>query len=549
MANSIISTAQSAVASAQINITTTAHNIANAATPGYSRQQVVQVSATPSENGYGFLGQGTDVQTVKRVFDSLLAKQVINGQANKSESLSYQNNMEQINNLLSDQKTGISKYMQDFFNSVQTLNANPTDTPSRQALLSTASSMVSRFQTIDNRLSEMQENVNSQIKPSLDLINAYGKQIGQLNNLIKKALNGTGYPPNDMMDQRDQIVRDLSKQVKTSVIEADDGTYSVYVGKGLSLVLGTDVNSFQTTSSANDTSRMEVSMVSSEGINTSISYDNLPGGQLGGLLKFRAESLDGLQNKFGRIALAFASSFNTQHKLGYDKSGTLGENFFTVTDSLGQWPSIQKTGSTPLLPVVTVANPTALTTSDYVMTGTENGYTITRLSDNSTTTLASKSEPTTLDGLVFTPPADINSTTKFTIKPTANVAANIKVAITNVNKIAMGLTTEPGDNRNGLLLAGLATTSIIDDASSTFTDAYAAMVSEVGNKTRELQINAQADTMVLQHALNAMESESGVNLDEEAANLMRYQQLYQASAKMMTIANDIFKSLLQISGG
>jgi flagellar hook-associated protein 1 FlgK len=181
------------------------------------------------------------------------------------------------------------------------------------------------------------------------------------------------------------------------------------------------------------------------------------------------------------------------------------------------------------------------------MTGTSDGYTIQRLSDLSLlATSTSKTASTTIEGLTFTPPSDISASTKFTIKPYEDVGANLEVAISNVNKVAIGATTAPGDNVNGLLLAGLATKSIMDSNASTFTDAYAQMVSTVGNKTRELQVNGKAEAQVLKYAMNAMESQSGVNLDEEATNLMRYQQLYQASAKMMTIANDIFKTLLQI---
>jgi flagellar hook-associated protein 1 FlgK len=331
------------------------------------------------------------------------------------------------------------------------------------------------------------------------------------------------------------------------VIEEDDGSYTVYVGKGLSLVLGTDVSQLAMTAAKNDTSRMEVSFISANGSTSSVDSDNLPGGQLGGLLKFRSESLDDLQTEFGRMALAFASSFNAQHKLGYDQTGALGGNFFTHVDSSGQWPVVSNTGSTTNLPTLSVADPSSLIASDYIMTGTSTGYTIQRLGDLSVlATSTSKTASTTIEGLTFTPPSDISASTKFTIKPYEDVGANLEVAISNVNKIAMGATTAPGDNVNGLLLAGLATKSIMDSNASTFTDAYAQMVSSVGNKTRELQVNGKAEAQVLKYAMNAMESQSGVNLDEEATNLMRYQQLYQASAKMMTIANDIFKSLLQI---
>ncbi|OZA42610.1 MAG: flagellar hook-associated protein FlgK, partial [Hydrogenophilales bacterium 17-61-76] len=217
MASSILSIGQSALAAAQVGINTTGHNIANAATPGYNRQVIVQGAAQAQNFGFGFLGQGVEVSTVKRVYNEYLGNQVQSAQTTKSGLDSYYAQMRQIDNLLADPTTGLSPAMQDFFSGLQDMTSNPTSIPARQSVLSNAESLATRFQSLSGRLDEIERSLNSQIQSSISDINSYGQQIAQLNDAIGKAERASGQPPNDLLDQRDQLLMELNKQIKVTV--------------------------------------------------------------------------------------------------------------------------------------------------------------------------------------------------------------------------------------------------------------------------------------------------------------------------------------------
>lgn len=649
--SNILSIGKTALNAAQVGISTTGHNIANASTAGYSRQVVTQSAAASQNFGYGYVGQGTEVSSVTRVYNELLAKQAINSQSVSTSLETYGAQMTTIDNMLSDASAGLNPTLNDFFASVKSLSANPNDVSTRQTMLSNAQSMVNRFHSTNARLDEIRQGVNSQLTSSVGLVNTYAKQLSSLNDTIDKAISATGNTPNDLMDQRDQLVTELSKLIKTTVVPQGQGGYNVFVGNGLPLVVGTTNYSLTTAPSPTDPSRLEVAYQSNS--NTAIlSAESLPGGVIGGLVQFRAESLDAIQNQIGQIAVALAGSFNAQHVQGTDKNGNPGGVLFNLPQPIVN-SSSNNTGSAVLNSQIVDAS--TVTSSDYRLQYDGTNYKITRLTDKSVQTFASL--PQTVDGLSFTQASGtMNAGDDFMIRPTLSAANNINLAITDVNKLAVGgpavtstanaantgsasvgnvsvntnyaasplasplsftytsgvpgtfamapstqpvtvingassttyppgtpitytsgatitvgnmsfsisgipsngdqftvapsSTTGPSDNRNGLLLANLQSTGTVKTIGSTtknsYNSAFAQMVSGVGNKTRELKVTGAAEAKVLEQADAAMQSESGVNLDEEAANLLRYQQAYQAAGKMMQIASQLFDVLLQI---
>lgn len=318
MASNILSIGSSALAAAQVGISTTGNNIANASTPGYSRQVVVQAAAQSQNFGYGYVGQGTEISAVTRVYSEILAKQAVNSQSVSAGIDIYSTNLTNIENMLSDTSAGINPALNDFFSSVQSLSASPNDTATRQTMLSTAQSLVNRFQSTSDRLNSIRDDVNTQLSSTVGLINTYAKQIANLNDVIDKAISNTGNQPNSLLDQRDQLVLELSKQIKTTVVPQGQGSYNIFVGNGLPLVVGTYTNSLITTSSPTDPSRLEVAF-QNKNKTTVLGIDSLPGGAIGGLLQFRSESLDPTQNQLGQIAVTLADTFNIQHQQGLDK--------------------------------------------------------------------------------------------------------------------------------------------------------------------------------------------------------------------------------------
>lgn len=631
MASNILSIGQSALAAAQAGLSTAGHNIANAATPGYSRQVVVQNASTPQNFGYGFLGQGTEIATVKRIYSDFLGSQVRSTQTTKSGLDSYYAQIKQIDNMLADSSSGLSPVLQDFFKGVQDLAANPASVPSRQAALSSAETLAARFQALAGRLSEMQEGVNSQIRSSVDVINAYAKQIAQLNGAIEKAQGAAnGNPPNDLLDQRDQLLMDLSKEIKATVVKQDDGSYNVFIGTGQPLVVGVQTFALQTAVSPTDPRRVEVAYATN-GNPIALDEQSLSGGKLGGILEFRSQSLDAAQNALGRVAIGLASSFNAQHRLGQDLNGNLGEDFFTVAAPLVN-ASSANTGTASL--TASISDVSALTASDYRLQYDGSNYKVTRLTDGKVTTFNTLSQ--TIDGVNFTLSGTPNPGDDFLIRPTADGAADFSVAIsdtaliaaaapirtaatttnTGSGKISAGVVNSPpptdvnlqqpvtitftsattfdvtgtgtgnptgvvytpsanityngwtvqitgasasgdefsigpntggvGDNRNALLLGALQTSNMLAGGTTTYQGAFAQLVSSVGNKTRELEVTSNAEGKLLADSVQAQQAESGVNLDEEATSLLRYQQAYQAAGKVMQIASQMFDVLLSL---
>ncbi|WP_199739123.1 flagellar hook-associated protein FlgK [Herminiimonas sp. KBW02] len=645
--SSLFSIAQSGLAAAQAGIATTGHNIANQATPGYSRQVVVQSSLGGQNlDGGGYIGSGTNVETVKRIFNDFLAAQVVSAQSSKSQLDTYYNQISKVNNMLADSSVGLSPAIQDFFKGVQDLVANPGSASSRQAMLSGAESLASRFQSMDAQLTTMRNGVNNEISGAVTNINAYAKQIAQLNDAITKAQNGTGQPPNDLLDQRDLLVAELAKQTKVSVVQQGDG-YNVFIGNGQPLVVSNLSYELMTLSSATDPGRMGVGYKTATGAIINLPENSLVGGNLGGLFEYRNKTLDPIQNSLGRIALGLAATFNAQHRLGQDQNGNLGGDLFNMASPVVN-PSDNNTGNASV--AASISNVDALTTSDYRLTYDGTNYTVTRMSDNVSMYSNTAFPAGAIDGVNFSMPSGTMAAgDEFVIKPTINGASGLSVLIKDVKNIAAATpirtdapgtntgtgaisagninssftgatvaspvtltfdsatgtlsgfpagmpvtvttngvaTTFPagtpvtytsgsviafggaevkisgapangdkftisantngdGDNRNMLALGELQTKNVLMGGTASYNGAYNQLVSLVGNKTRELQTNSAAEGTLLKQMQTAQQSDSGVNLDEEATNLLRYQQAYQASGKVMQTISDMFKVLISL---
>ncbi len=544
----ILSIGKSALATAQVGISTTAHNIANVNTPGYSRQIVSQEAKLPQNFGYGFVGQGANVSSVNRVYNEILARNVVNSQAASSAIDTYKAQLSPIDNLLSDNEAGLNPAMNDFFASVKNVNANASDIPTRTSLISDAQSLANRFNTMSNRLNQIQTDVSDQISGHITSVNGIATQIASLNSTIDKAINVEGRPPNDLMDQRDQLVNDLSKVIKTTVVPQGQGSYNIFVGNGLPLVVGTEQFKLAPTQSPTEPGRMEVGYVSKDKVNI-LGKESLAGGALGGLVEFREESLDNAQNKIGQIALVLADKMNQQHSSGFDLNGDPGGDLFSIPA-----PEVNASSNNTGNAVVStaIADASAVTSSNYKIKYDGTNYNIIRSEDGNTQSFGSL--PQTLDGLTF----NIDSGTmtagdSYGIRPTQSVAESFKLAFTDPNKLAIAgsATGGPSDNQNGLLLSDMQLSKTIqgpNDAATklTFSNAFAHLTNEVGNKAHELSVTGAAETQVLAAATRSFQSEVGVNLDEEAANLIQYQQAYQAAGKMMQMANDLFTVLLQL---
>lgn len=629
MASSLFGIGISGLNTAQAGLLTTSHNISNVHTPGFSRQAIVQGSNNPQYTGVGFFGNGAHVQTVKREYNAFLEVQARETQASASHLQRYASQIGRIDQLLGDVESGLSAAFDNFFEGVNAVASYPRDPAARQSMLSGGNALVSRFKVLETQLSDARKDVNSQLQAGVTEINSIASRIAELNDRIAVySAQGTGSQlPNDLLDQRDTLVRDLNKLIGANVVEQSDGSYNVFIGNGQALVVRNRANSLSVVDDPQVLGDKQI-MLNSGGVQMRLSAAQLTGGELGGLLEFRDQTLNTAHNALGRIALNLAEAFNQQHRLGQDLNGLPGGDYFTVGA-----PRIHPDDGAVSVALSNVAD---LTTSDYRLSYDGTDYTLTRLPENvSMTITAEVTSGTEVAGhgitIIIDPLNPMAAGDSYIIQPTRGGAAGLAMAIHDPQAIAAAspirtaaaldnagsatistgnvlpgytpsgathtitfgevggvmhysidgdtpvqyvsgqaiefnnieftlsgvpaegdvFTIEPNtggqtDNRNAILLAALQTRDLMAGGTATLQGGYAQLVADIGNKTRELQVTGDAQAAMLKETMAARESVSGVNLDEEAANLMRYQQAYQASGKVIAIAGSLFDSILDI---
>ncbi|MBL8405566.1 MAG: flagellar hook-associated protein FlgK [Dechloromonas sp.] len=660
MGTGIFSIGVSGIAAAQMGLLTTEHNVVNANTPGYSRQTTTQATNIAVNTGAGAMGQGVHVQTVKRMYDSYVNSQVNTAQTQVSQLDSFYSEISQIDNLLADPNAGLSPALQSFFAGVQQVASNPSLLPARQSMISSAQTLVGRFQDIQSKIGEIADEVNGRITDAVSEINAYAAQIADVNQRIVVAEAAYQQPANDLLDQRDQLVSELNKRIRVQTSTNSNGSYNVYIGNGQQLVVGSQVMQLTATASTSDPSKIVVGLKTNSG--TLQMPDSLiVGGQLGGLVDFRNRSLDSVGNELGRIAASVALTFNAQHELGQDLQGNiLGNagfvgNFFSIPSPM-VLPNAGNTGTGAVS--ASLAAPsnsgnfyTNLTNSNYqVAFGAAGAYTITRQSDGQLVGSGSGAGSVTVDGVAITIGAVGNNGDTFVIKPVADAAMTISVdgriaadprlvaaaapvrtapVQTNTGSMTIsqgsvatgysmaglpvtlsatattlngvpgtwtavysdGTSSAPSsgnipltagaatlakitfngmsfdikgspaagdqftvqqntagvqDGRNAVLFAKLQTQNTVSGGTATYQAAFARLVADNGIMTRETKVKMDAQTSVLKQAQSAREALSGVNLDEEAAEMLKFQRAYQASSKILEVGNQLFDTILSL---
>ncbi|MDQ6619005.1 MAG: flagellar hook-associated protein FlgK [Pseudomonadota bacterium] len=644
MANSILSIGASAIAAAQAGLVTTGHNISNVNTPGYSRQEAIQVDRNYLFTGGGYLGQGVDIATVRRSYSEFLAARALSSQTQSSAMSVRQDQLSQLDNMFGDVTSGLSPALDTFFAGINAVAANPADTSSRQTALSAAQGLVGRLRQLDGQLTDLRNAANTRVAGTVTSINNIGAQIASLNaRILNAASAGAGNtPPNDLLDQRDQLVMDLNKSIGATAVPQSDGTYNVFLSNGQALVTGVQTLTVSATADPQDPRNLVIGLVNA-GQTTIFHSGDFAGGELQGVLAFRDGDLAAAENSIGRIAVALGSAFNVQHRLGQDLNGVPGGDFFSVPAPNVQ-PALSNSGNASV--TAAIADGTQITTSDYRLAYDGTNYVVTRLSDSAAQTFATL--PQTVDGVTFTLSSGAAAAgDTFLVQPTRYGARDIGVALTSPAQIAAAapirtsvsvtnlgsgtisqgsvdagyplapltsavvitysksagtltgfpplvpvtvqtgnttttyapgtpvpytagatisfgprftisgtladgdsFTVAPnsgarGDNRNAQLLASLARSNVVGGTQSVHA-AYGELVGSIGSAAQQAQVENDAQTHLLHQAQSAQQAASGVNLDEEAANLQRYQQAYLAAGKLMSVAATLFDSILNI---
>ena len=542
--SSLINNAMSGLSAAQAALNTASNNISSYNVAGYTRQTTIMAQANSTLGAGGWVGNGVYVSGVQREYDSFITNQLRAAQNQSSGLTTRYEQMSKIDNLLASKTSSVSSSMQDFFASLQTLVSNAEDPAARQTLIGKANGLVNQFKTTDQYLRDQDKQVNIAIGSSVDQINNYSKQIASLNDQISRLTGvGAGASPNNLLDQRDQLVSELNKIVGVEVSVQDGGTYNITMANGYSLVQGSNARQLAAVQSQSDPSRITVAYVDSIAGNIEIPEKLITTGSLGGLLTFRSQDLDQTRNTLGQLALAFADAFNQQHREGYDANGKNNVDFFSIGDP-AVYGNSKNTGSIS----ATVKTASEVQATDYKVVYDGAKWQVTRLADNTSFEATENAGKLTFDGLEINIDVGPAKNDSFIVKPVSDAIINMGVLVTNESQIAMAKDATAGesDNRNGQALLDLQKDSTTVGGSKSFNDAYATLVSNVGSKTATLKTSSTTQGNVVTQLSNQQQSISGVNLDEEYGNLQRFQQYYLANAQVLQTANSLFDALLSI---
>jgi flagellar hook-associated protein 1 FlgK len=623
----------SALQAFQNAINVTSNNIANASTPGYDKESVNLTEAIPQSNGSATVGAGVVVTGVGRAFSQAAFNQLNASQGTLGQLNALQSYSNQIDNLFGTTVGGLSTSLQNFYSAFSDVANNPTSTASRQALLGQAQAVAGSFQNASSELNSLNTDVNSRITADVTQINSIASAISTLNKqiVVGTAQDG-GQPPNELLDQRDQLVSNLSQLVGVSTTTDPNGALNVFVGNGQPLVLQGQTTALTTVPNQFNASQLEISTSTSNGNPISSSITS---GDLGGLLSARAQVINPALNQLGQVATAFSQTVNSQQAQGMDLSGKLGANIFSVGAPL----ATSSSRNTDAVTAGASINPNtlgSLTSDNYILSfpgGTPSLTDTTTGTSVMPTGAGTTISPYVANGLSIVLSGTPANGDQFLIQPTATAAASLKVVMSNPSQIAAagaiktaaagtntgaaiisaGTVTNPadpnllapttitfsnpptsfsvnslppvpytsggnidvngwevqisgapaagdtftvgsnaggtGDNRNALAAASQQNQGVLQNGTTSITGAVSALITGLGSQAQQINTAQTAQAAVNAQAVTSVQSTSGVNLDEEAASLLQWQQSYQAAAQALSIGNTLFTTLIDSVNG
>ena len=659
---SLMNVGVSALNANQQALTTVGHNIANVNTPGYSRQTVYTNALHGQNMGNGFIGKGVQVATVMRNYSALLNRQSNAANAIHAADTSRLQGLMQMQDVFKGGDGSLGAAVTNMMNAFVDVQAAPSDATGRNVVLTRMSELAARFHAASNMLEEQDYSTAQQLRNNALLVNDKASQVARLNNEISRAL-ATGHQPNDLLDARDQVIREINQYVQTTQVAADDGSISLFVGGSQALVLGINSGqlSVEETKEYPGSQRMALYFSQPGGQQLELTAAIVGGGEIAGLLKFRNEDLAEGRNLLGRLAMTIGHELNLQNQRGLTLNGQQGGALFALpTTSTGYGNITGYSNIGPGAATTQVMDASQLKPSEYrlIFEGSPLAPVLTRMSDgkvfNATSTpplnMGNLATGFDADGLRFIVPAATLaaavSGNSMLFKPFSTAASEIEALVHNPDELAAAsaLTANINKNNTGKLQltqlgandftgipaaqdpvrltfdgAGQVTYEIYNHLSSTWgpasapmdytpgqpitingwsitltgtpaagdtvdvanaldfgeafrlnagnagafldlrdkkvfdqgttlSDGFSAAMAVVGTRTQSVQLAKKLSSTVAKNLEMDRTAVSGVNLDEEAARLLQYQQAYQASSKVIQIAQSLFDSVLNAVG-
>ncbi|MCB9775115.1 MAG: flagellar hook-associated protein FlgK [Nitrospiraceae bacterium] len=538
----IFNIARSGIRATQQGLATTSHNITNINTKGYSRQEVVLETARPAE---GTIGSGVRVAAIRQSVDDFLENQLTSVKEDLGSISARNNYLVQADGIFTEtDNSGLSFSLTEFFNAVRDLATNPESTIQRTVLLAKGQSLSDQFVTVAQGLNQIRLDANGEIARHVDTINGLATKIASLNDVIFKT-ESSGREALDLQDQRRVLINDLAGLVNIEQVPLNDGI-GINVG-GQLLVAGNHANALSTEADPDNPPMHDVTFVRSDGSEFSISH-NIHGGQIGGLLAQRDGDMVEFQDQVDRLAAVLINEFNQQHQAGYGLDGTTNNNFFSALSPQPPLAYDRNTGSATGSSV-TIADPTLATFQEYeVQFSGASAYSVVNTETGATVTSGAytSGSPLSFDGLDVV----INGTPAagdvFYVNAQKGAAQQFAVALSDTDKIAAASTAAgiPGNNTNALNLVAIHTNRHVDLGNVTLNDYHTITIGDVGSATQESTQALHSKQLEVDQLTALRESVSGVSLDEELTNLLSFQRSFEASARMITVADELMQTML-----
>lgn len=530
----------------------TGQNISNANTKGYSRQVPVFESTRPIDSQPGQVGTGVRITEIRRMVDSLLESQ-INSETGMLGNLEARASaLDRIESIFSDTNdTGISQAINGFFNAVQGLIDNPQGYTERVDVISQGETLSEMISKAASDLSQVREDMDQGIGSAINDINGLASQIAVLNEKISHAeINSQN--ANDYRDERTRLLNDLSGKIDISYFEDDLGQVTVMVGGGNPLVEGSEARSLSGTANSDNDGLTDIYFNPGPGQMVNIT-ENIKNGSIAGMLNIRDEVVPELSGKLDLLAASITNEVNILHSAGYGLDSTTGNAFFSpLTTTTGQL-SANIGGAS--IDSGTILDFSVLSLDDYEIRFTSPlNYDIVNTTDNTTVSTGNiyiSGGNIDFDGIrvVITDNTGTPATgDTFTVSVTDGQAGRMSVLLSDPNKVAAAqdLASLPGDNRNALALAQLQDDLTLNNSTTTFSSFYSSIVEEAGTISSQNSRALSAQRFVTDQLDARREEVSGVSLDEETVNLIKFQRGFEAAARLITTADELFQTILDL---
>jgi flagellar hook-associated protein 1 len=552
----VLNTAQEGLRSQLLAMEVTGHNIANVQTEGYSRQEVSFETKIPRFTETGRIGTGVKVGGIDRAHDEFLHLQILSENAELGKSRVKKEVYDQMEILLSENNgQSINKSLSKFFSGIQDVASNPTSPAERSSLLAEGQDLVDNFNNLGESLFQIQQNLNAVVSVEVGKINTLTKEIGQLNELIH-ANEPTTFSANDYRDQRDLKVKKLNEKIDLNYIDENDGQISLTRNDGTPLVLRSTTFTLTTAINGNNKSFNDVIVLGPEGKNTNVT-STISGGTLKGYLEMRDTIVEEVKDKLNRLAAGFVKEFNEIHQQGFGIDGSTGNNFFNALKTT-VLTNVNNKGSSKL--IAANGDPSNISVDKYEIKMTSaNSFTLKNLTrgvSSGTFTFQQGSTFNLANGYAVTISGRAAVGDTFQLSASENAARNMSIGsdvFSNANKISAGLNTSR-DGGNALNLIKLQSQLIFDNitidstGSGTFTfdEFYNSLVSTLGVQASASQSNLKQQEGILIQLNIRRESKSGVSIDEEMINMIKFQQAYNAAARLISLVDEMMDNMISI---